>query len=315
MSDTTITAEDRAALARLEGRIKTLLPEEYQDCYEDVQPTSMGSAGLKFGPGGKVAWNDMWASFCDLAMAGGPPHKGTLLEPAAAFEIDAQPESYREVVAEICRGVRMVTDLPTKRSPRPGWVRVNCLNEGMAGWMLRAIVMENVAARVEGSTLDVPAAPHFRLEKEIKNVVTVMAKTSHYWLGHMWPEQQDAIGQFFASAAEKTPLVEPVPSNDGNLTDDYPKVFTRLAGAIEKATGLRTSNRRSRGWLGVECPSVHVAIWMMRAIVTANVLSRREDTVLFVPINPRQDSQGDRVLDAFVQTYRLATLKGVVGSR
>jgi hypothetical protein len=131
----------------------------------------------------------------------------------------------------------------------------------------------------------------------------------------MWPEQQDAIGQFFASAAVKTPLVEPVPSNDGNLTDDYPKVFTRLAEAIERATGLRTSNRRCRGWLGVECASIHVAIWMMRAIVTANVLSRREDTVLFVPINPRQDSQGERVLDALVRTYRLAMLKGVVGSR
>ena len=311
----TVTSEEHAALALLESRIKTLLPEEYQDCYEDVQPTSMGSAGLRFGPDGKVAWNDMWASFCDLAMAGGPPHKGTLLEPAAAFEIDGQPERYRYVVAEICRGVKMVTDLPTRRSPRPGWVRVSCLNEGMAGWLLRAIVMENVAARVEGSALDVPAAPHFRLEKEIKNVVTVMAKTSHYWLGHMWPEQQEAIGQFFASAAEKTPLVEPVPSNDGNLTDDYPKVFTRLADAIERETGLRTSNRRYRGWLGVECPNIHVAIWMMRAIATANVLSRREETVLFVPVNPRQDSQGERVVDALVHTYHLAMVKGVVGSR
>jgi hypothetical protein len=26
----------------------------------------------------------------------------------------------------------------------------------------------------------------FRLEKEIKNVVTVTAKTCHYWLEHMW---------------------------------------------------------------------------------------------------------------------------------
>ena len=57
----------------LEARIKTILPPQYQDCYEDVQPVSMGSAGLKYGPDGKVAWNEIWGSFCDLAMAGGPP--------------------------------------------------------------------------------------------------------------------------------------------------------------------------------------------------------------------------------------------------
>jgi len=306
-----ITSEDRAELTLLESRIKTLLPEEYQDCYEEVQPTSMGSAGLRFGPDGKVAWNDMWASFCDLAMAGGPPHKGTLLEPAAASAIDTQPERYREVVAEICRGVSMVTDLRTQASPRPGWVRVSCLNQGMAGWLLRAIVMENVAARAEGAALDVPAAPGFRLEKEIKNVVTVMAKTSHYWLGHMWPEQQRAIGQFFASAAEKTPLVEPIASNDGVLPDDYSNVAMRMTEAIKRETGLRTSNRRYTGWVGVECQNVHVAIWIMRAIVTANVLSRREDTVLFVPVNPRHDPDGERVVNAFIRTHHLATLKGV----
>lgn len=306
-----MTPDDRAALAALDSRIKTLLPDEYQDCYEEVEPTSMGSAGLKYDSEGRVAWNEMWATFCDLAMAGGPPHKGTLLGPASASDIQAEPERYRTVVAEICRGVSMVTELPTEISPRAGWVRVNCLSEGMASWLLRAIVMENVAARAEGLTLEVPAAPHFRVEKEIKNVVTVMAKTSHYWLGHMWPAQQRAIGQLFSSMAGKTPLVEPVASSD-ELPHERSSAAARMAEAIERETGLKTSTHQYLGWLGVACPSVRMAIWMMRAIVTTNILSRREETTLFLPVNPRQDPDGHRVVDGLVRAHRFATLKGVV---
>ena len=90
----TLGVEDQEALAALEFRLRTVLPEEYQDCYEEVEPVPMGSAGLKYGSDGKVAWNEMWATFCDLAMAGGPPHKGTLLEPGTQAEIDAQPDRY-----------------------------------------------------------------------------------------------------------------------------------------------------------------------------------------------------------------------------
>ena len=67
----------------------------------------------------------------------------------------------------------------------------------MAGWLLRAIVMENVAARRQGAMLDLPAAPQFRLDKEIKNVITVTAKTCHYWVGHIPRAQQQAIGELF----------------------------------------------------------------------------------------------------------------------
>ena len=95
----------------LERRLKTLLPEEYRDRYDAVQPVSMGTAGVRYGPDGKVAWDQMWGSFCDLALAGGPPHKGTLLEPAWPGEIQADPAAYAAVVAEICRGIMMVTDL------------------------------------------------------------------------------------------------------------------------------------------------------------------------------------------------------------
>ena len=185
-------------LEALDARLKTLLPEEYRDVYEDVQPISMGSAALKYDADGNVAWDQMWGSFCDLAMAGGPPHKGALLEPGTETEIDAQFDRYDEVAQEICRGIRLATGLRAYVAPSPGWVCVTCIGDAMAGWLVRAIVMENVAARRRGAILELPAAPHFRLEKEIKNVITVVAKTTHYWMGHMSSAQKSAIADLFA---------------------------------------------------------------------------------------------------------------------
>src|ERR1700754_2769070 len=155
-----------------EARLKTLLPEEYRDCYEEVQPVSMGSAGLKFATDGRVAWDEMWGSFCDLAMAGGPPHRGKLLEPASKAQIDAAPGRYRQVVDELCRGVEMVTGLFAEPSSISGWIPVECPSTTMAGWLVRAINMENVSAYCNGMALHLPAGPRFRLEKEIKNVIT-----------------------------------------------------------------------------------------------------------------------------------------------
>ena len=189
--------QEQRAFQELEVRIKTILPEEYQDSYDDVLPVSMGSAALKYGTDLKVEWNEIWTTFCDLAMAGGPPHKGTLLEPGSRAEIDAQPGLYRQAVEEICRGVAMVSGLAAEQSPTPGWVRVECVSDGMAGWLLRAIVMENVSARGEGNSLLLPAGPGYRLEKEIRNVITAIAKACHYWIEHKGKAQQRLIATLF----------------------------------------------------------------------------------------------------------------------
>jgi len=296
-----MTAEDQVALEALEEQLKTVLPEQYQECYDDVQPVSMGSAGLKFDEDGKVAWDEIWGSFCDLAMAGGPPHKGTLLVPGSATEIEAQSDRYAEVVAEIRRGITLVTDLRTQESPVPGWVRVECLTDGMAGWLVRAIVMENVSARCEGTYLDLPAGPNYRIEKEIKNVITVIAKTCHYWLGHMWPAQHRTIGNLFATMEVETPLVQPGACEASTVGE-----------SIEQATGLRMSEKSSPGWLGLECPDVHAAIWMMRALVVSNVLARREGTVLFVAVNGESDPNGERMVQAVRRIHSFATARNVV---
>ena len=270
----------RVALDKLDARLRILLPEQYQESYESVQPVSMGSAGLKFAADGQVAWDEMWQSFCDLAMAGGPPHKGALLAPGDPVEIAANQEPYDKVADEICRGIWLAADLPAQPDTLPGWVRVQCHNSTMADWLMRAIVMENVAARSSGVMLYLPAAPHFRIEKEVKNVVTVIAKTAHYWMGHMSRSQKTLIADLFRTMSLESPLIEP------------------------PIAGWST-------WRGVECASVAAAVWMMRALVAFNVVSRREQRTLLVPINEDQDPGGTIVGRATARVQQLEGLKGL----
>jgi sirohydrochlorin cobaltochelatase len=297
----TPTPADEDDLAALDARIRTMLPENYRDSYEDMQPVPMRAAALKYDADGQVAWNEMWGSFCDLAMAGGPPHKGRLLGPGAPSEIAARPERHDEVRQEICRGIRVVTSLETVPSPLPGWVRVSCLGEGMAGWLLRAITMENVAARAHGRALDLPAGPGYRVEKEIRNVVTVASKTCHYWLDHMSFGQQREITALIAAMNRESPLLEP---------GSDPAASPRPAGEIERRTGLRPTEGGGAGWRGLACPSVRAAVWMMRALVACNVLARREDTVLYVPVDAVRDPDGRRAADAVARVHRLASARG-----
>jgi cation diffusion facilitator family transporter len=167
--------------------LASLLPLRYQDQSPSAAP--MGAASLKFADDGSVAWDEIWTDFCDLALAGGPPHRGSLLEPINPAEVDANPEGYEKTLAELKRGLTMVTGLPVVRSENPGWIGLECDSEDMALWLLRAIVVENVSVRREANVLYFPAGPDFRLEKEIKNVVTVVAKTTHYWQEHIAGQQ------------------------------------------------------------------------------------------------------------------------------
>ena len=275
-----MSSDDASALRVLEARLQALLPQEYQDSYEDVEPVPMGSAGLKYDADGRVAWNEIWQSFCDLAMAGGPPHKGRLLQPGAADEIAAEPDRYTTVTSEISRGITMVTGLPSEPSEEAGWIHVGCDTDGMAGWLLRAITMENVAVRTEGTVLDLPAGPAYRIDKEIKNVVTVIAKTCHYWSGHMWRFEQQAIGALFGEMDAESPLLVPA----------YP----------------------NPEWVSTPCPDVRSAVWMTRIMVASNALARREDTVVLAPVDPVRDRDGTVIAAALARARRLAALKGLL---
>lgn len=306
-----MNTEQQQSLEILRARIRQILPAEYQDSYEEVQPVSMGSAGLKFAEDGTVAWDQIWGSFCDLAMAGGPPHKGRLLEPASPVEIESDAARYREIVDEICRAITLVTELPAMPAPVPGWVRVNCPNRATAEWLVRAIVMENVSAHWEDTALYLPAGPRYRLSKEVKNVVTSIAKTHHYWDGHMWPEQNRAIARLFAEMGAERPLIQPAVLGFGFDPGHHAALRDRMASALGSSTGLIVSEQDYAGWLGLECSTVAAAIWMMRALVASNVLARREETTLFVPVNPITDPQGVAVSRAVVEIHGYAAATGV----
>jgi sirohydrochlorin cobaltochelatase len=296
---------------QIEERLKILLPEEYQESFDDVQPVSMGSAPVKYGADGTVAWDEMWATFCDLAMAGGPPHKGMLLLPGAPAEIEAAPDRQAAVVDEICRGITMVTDLDARAAADAGWIRARCLSEGMAGWLLRAITMENISVRCDGDRLYLPAGPAYRVEKEIKNVITATAKTCHYYTGHMWRFQRQAIADLFAVMGHATPLVQPAWPAGARDAERLEQHAAGMAETLRVDIGLSRSSPLYAGWLGLDCSTVRTAVWMMRTMVATNVLSRREGTVLYVPVNPDRDPEGAIVTNAVRHVHALARTRGL----
>jgi len=161
----------------------SILPPRYQGAA--VSAEAMEAADLTYDAEGQVAWDECWADFCNLALAGGPPHRGTLLEPVKPETISANPDAYEKVLHELKRGITLVTGLPTAPNASAGWVGMVCTSEAMALWLLRAIIVENVSVRREGQTLFFPAGPHFRIEGEIKNIITTIAKTHHYWKEHV----------------------------------------------------------------------------------------------------------------------------------
>jgi sirohydrochlorin cobaltochelatase len=170
--------------AEWQARIASILPPRYRDPGLTVDSAPMGAAPLQRDAEGRVAWDEMWQGFCELGLAGGPPHRGTLLEAVAPDEARADSARYDEVRRELARGLRMVTGLPAVLDGSPGWIGLACADEEMAIWLMRAIVVENVMVRRERAVLYLPAGPTFTLEGEIKNVVTVVAKTYHYWTQH-----------------------------------------------------------------------------------------------------------------------------------
>jgi len=110
----------------------------------------------------------------------------------AEEDADTTSPGYRVALAEISRGVRAVSGL-TATPATPGWIAIACPSAAMARWLCAAIVQENVHARCDGPLLLVPVGAHYPLTGEIKNVITAVAKTTHYWGEHLPPEVRLAL--------------------------------------------------------------------------------------------------------------------------
>ena len=142
----------------------------------------MPSAPFVWHEDGRPDWGSMWTTFCDLALHGGPPQRG----PESALRAPTGPsvDSDREMLAEMRRGIWETTGLYAEPI-EPGWLSVTCDSPAMAQWMGAAIVLENVEARADEDRLLLPAGPHYRLKDEVKSIITVVAKTHHYWQAHL----------------------------------------------------------------------------------------------------------------------------------
>ncbi|MBY0524035.1 MAG: hypothetical protein K2R98_11585 [Gemmataceae bacterium] len=290
----------------LDAKINAILPPRYQHCYDGVNPVSMGSAGLKYGADGKVAWDEVWTSFCDLALAGGPPHRGKLLVPAPPEEITAEPEKYQQVVEEIGRGIWMVTGLHVLPRFAPGWIGVVCRGTAMAPWLVRAIVVENILARQDRHLLLVPAGPRYHLAKEIKNVVTAVAKTCHYWNDHLPEHQQQAIADLLGPMNGATSGGPATTAEVSAAPDRYRIVVAGIEQGIRQATGLSTVPSFEVGWVGVPCTDAEMAIWLMRAVIAHGIVARREAGVLYLPASPRHgEAEIEAVVRALSGAHRL----------
>jgi hypothetical protein len=191
--------EAAAALARRAGMPVTLaaVPVETLDAVHPVirqgrahlrelappDPAAMSSAPFRRRPDGRPDWGAMWTTFCELALHGGPPHRGpgqALRGPGGSARAAASPE----ILAELGRGIRETTGLDAEPA-EAGWIAVACESPRMAAWLCATIILENVDARTDGARLLLPAGPDFALEDQVKSVITVLAKTHHYWREHL----------------------------------------------------------------------------------------------------------------------------------
>ncbi len=150
----------------------------------------MASAPMKYLPDGSVDWGNMWDSFCVLAKEGGPPHRPTMLY--AQESANTESEGYHSASGEIIRGIHEVSRLMAYNAS-PGWIAIQCSSAGQAQWLCKAIEEENVQARSDGAVLLVPVGENYTLKGEIKNVITAVAKTTHYWQDHIPAEVKQAM--------------------------------------------------------------------------------------------------------------------------
>ena len=203
------------------------------------------------------------------------------------------------MVSEIGRAIGLTTGLPVIDGYAPGWVGVQCESAAEAAWLQFAVTAENVSARRRKAVLHLPAGPAFRVEKEIKNVVVALAKSYHYWDGHLTAAQQSLAGER---------VWEPATPAEAAAT---PSEYKAAVGEVEdglRAAGLSPLPRRYVGWVGFQTAGEEEAVWLLRAVLVNQVLARREERVLFLPVGAAPDADhAARVGWAIGEAWRLWT--------
>lgn len=153
----------------------------------------MAAAPFVWREDGRPDWRSMWTSFCELALFGGPPHRGIDQALRGPETAGAAAGSDPAMVDEIRRGIRETTGLSSE-ALSSGWIAVTCESPAMAKWLAAAIAPENIEVLVEDDRVLLPAGPRLRLEDEVKSIITVVAKTHHYWTMHGGGTRPDRPG-------------------------------------------------------------------------------------------------------------------------
>lgn len=146
----------------------------------------MASAPMVYNTDGSVAWDKMWDTFCALASTGGPPHRGQMLTASTQPEDTTSP-TYQRVVEEVIRGIELVSGHRAFHA-KAGWVGVRCSTSAHALWLSEQIIQENVESYAAADCFYVPVTSTYTTTGEIKNIITVIAKTTHYWQDHLLNE-------------------------------------------------------------------------------------------------------------------------------
>jgi len=154
----------------------------------------MAAAEFIWRDDGRPDWGEMWTGFCELALYGGPPHRSDETALQAPSDAAVPVESGFDPIAEIRRGIWETTGLYAEPA-EPGWIAVTCHSRKMAAWLCATIILENVDARCEDERLFLPAGQEFQLKDQVKSVITVLAKTQHYWDAHVQRQEAGAAVQ------------------------------------------------------------------------------------------------------------------------
>ena len=192
-------AADEDALQKMLSKIDETLPSRQLRDPNEFGNVPTITLELIFDNKGAVHWEQMFGSipldvksanlFGELALAGGTSHRQELLETVNPDDCLTHPDEYNAVLTELDQGIHTITGLEIVESKNPGWIGVQCDNQEMAIWLVRAIIVENVMVRREENTLYLPAGPHYTVTDEILSIVTVMVKTWRFWMEYITQRQ------------------------------------------------------------------------------------------------------------------------------
>lgn len=140
----------------------------------------MKAAEMVYDENGNPQWDKMWSVYCNLAAEGGPSHRADVDK----ISFPGNKFTYNDSVkSEILRGLTLLNAKVYKITDI-GEIYIDLFFPKKADWFSKIINLENVESKSEDRYLVLPWSGEYKIDKEVKSVVTVWGKASHYWKEH-----------------------------------------------------------------------------------------------------------------------------------